>query len=144
MKLAWSTDPSGLPKSPGAYVLLLKIDAPAALPAARFQGSLAPGQYCYVGSARGPGGIRARCSRHLRHAKSKRWHIDWLTTVATDISVSPQLGRAECEILDHLIALPGISIPVAGFGSSDCRLCLAHLVRIERPADHQLFEQVLA
>ena len=41
--------------------------------------TLAAGQYAYVGSAHGPGGLRARVGRHLRAEKPLHWHIDYLT-----------------------------------------------------------------
>ncbi|NIP37734.1 MAG: GIY-YIG nuclease family protein, partial [Candidatus Dadabacteria bacterium] len=37
-----------------------------------------PGYYIYVGSAFGPGGVRARVSRHFRKTKRSHWHIDYL------------------------------------------------------------------
>ena len=43
---------------------------------------LAPGCYVYAGSARGPGGIRARVRRHLRPDKTPHWHIDQVTAYA--------------------------------------------------------------
>jgi len=39
---------------------------------------LLPGYYIYIGSAFGPGGVRARMLRHLRADKPKHWHIDYL------------------------------------------------------------------
>jgi Uri superfamily endonuclease len=41
--------------------------------------SLVPGRYIYAGSAYGPGGLKARVSRHMRRAKRSQWHIDQLT-----------------------------------------------------------------
>jgi Uri superfamily endonuclease len=40
---------------------------------------LPAGRYLYCGSAKGPGGLKARLSRHMRRGKSVRWHIDRLT-----------------------------------------------------------------
>jgi len=139
MEITWSADAASLPSSPGAYALLITLDAPARLPTPRFGGVLAPGRYCYFGSARGPGGIRARCARHLRRDKTMRWHIDWLTRVATNLVVSPHPADTECTLAARLIAFSGVSVPVAGFGSSDCRRCPAHLVHIDDSCDQGLF-----
>ena len=50
-----------LPAAPGTYVLLLTANAPVVLNMPRFgKITLAAGQYAYVGSAHGPGGLRAR------------------------------------------------------------------------------------
>ena len=55
-----------LPAAPGAYVLLLTANAPVVLNMPRFgKLTLAAGRYAYVGSAHGPGGLRARVGRHL-------------------------------------------------------------------------------
>jgi Uri superfamily endonuclease len=40
---------------------------------------LPAGRYLYCGSAKGPGGLKARLSRHMRRGKSVRWHVDQLT-----------------------------------------------------------------
>lgn len=138
MKFTWFADAASLPAAPGAYALLITLDAPAPLPAPRFDGALAPGRYCYLGSARGPGGIRARCARHLRRDKTKRWHVDWLTGVAANLIVSPHATYTECDLSDHVSTLVGASVPVAGFGSSDCRRCAAHLVRLDGSFDRIL------
>lgn len=130
MEMTWSADAESLPRVSGAYALLITLEAPAVLPMPRFGGVLDPGHYCYLGSAFGPGGIRARCTRHLRRDKPKKWHVDWLTNVAVDVAVSPHPGATECALTARLSAFHGASIPIAGFGSSDCRRCPAHLVRL--------------
>lgn len=92
------------------------------------------GLYAYVGSAHGPGGLRARVGRHLRRDKPRHWHVDALTALAvvTHVAyvVSPE--RLECAWAQAVSALPGARIPLPGFGSSDCR-CPAHLFAL--PAD---------
>ncbi len=131
----WMTDPGELAAAPGTYILLLRLRAPAALPQ-RFGGTLPGGIYGYVGSARGPGGLRARCRRHLRREKSLRWHIDWLSAYAEQVMVAafpdPEPGADECDFLDGFVA-SGATLPIRGFGSSDCRRCPSHLAAIEMP-----------
>lgn len=113
----------------GAYALLIHLRKPLALPAC-FAGDVPPGLYCYLGSAYGPGGIRARCRRHLKPEKAKRWHVDWLTSEAAGIEAIARPGLTECALVAALLKLPGVTAPVAGFGSSDCRDCQAHLLAI--------------
>src|SRR3974390_3854318 len=68
------------PPLPGAYVLAVELAAPLAVTFPnRPTATLGPGHYLYCGSAQGPGGLRARLSRHMRRGKTVRWHIDRLT-----------------------------------------------------------------
>jgi Uri superfamily endonuclease len=116
---------------PGAYVLVIELTAPfaldhASLPRAR----LLPGRYAYCGSAYGPGGLKARIARHLRRDKPIRWHVDHLTKAGRIVDVQAVPGGRECDLLRLLLAQHGTSVPVPGFGSSDCRRCPAHLVAL--------------
>ncbi|HAT85811.1 MAG TPA: DUF123 domain-containing protein [Rhizobiales bacterium] len=90
---------------------------------------LSPGWYVYAGSANGPGGLRARLSRHLAKDKSRRWHIDQLTTKATHRYGWAWMNACECALITHLQALPNFHHPVSGFGSSDCQQCQSHLLK---------------
>ena len=120
-----------LPTGPGAYALLLRLAEPAAAPTRAFSSAvLAPGTYLYAGSAWGPGGIRARVLRHARRAKARHWHIDSLTEVADLAGVLAFPGGRECGLIERGRALPGTSVPIPGFGSSDCRSCAAHLLAV--------------
>ncbi|SMH38540.1 Uri superfamily endonuclease [Azospirillum lipoferum] len=114
------------PAVAGAYVLLVRLTeaVEVALPG-RAKTVLPPGQYLYCGSARGPGGIRARISRHMRRDKNVRWHIDRLTTAGTVLGCWVFPDGDECALVTRLAALPA---PVPGFGSSDCTVCRSHLL----------------
>ncbi len=121
-----------LPAVPGAYLLALRLTAPAPVPP-RFAGlpPLPPGWYVYAGSARGPGGLRARVCRHLRVDKPRRWHVDWITAVATTRLARIHPGGVECAPVAALLAgTPPAQVPVPGFGSSDCADCPAHLLAL--------------
>lgn len=121
---------SALPARPGTYVLILRLDAPTRVAAGRLGAfDLSAGLYAYVGSAHGPGGLRARLERHLRRAKPQHWHIDALTAVAEPVAIWTRSApdRLECVWARALAALPGVTLPVAGFGASDCA-CPAHLL----------------
>ncbi len=84
---------------------------------------LGPGLYVYTGSARR--NPRARLQRHLRRDKRLRWHIDYL------------LSQPEVQVLDVEIWIApecsvnrdtGGTVPIAGFGASDCVAgCASHL-----------------
>ena len=121
-----------LPSDPGAYVLFLTLGAPLRLdiPALGFA-LAAPGAYAYCGSARGPGGLRARIARHLRPGKPLHWHIDRLTEAGRVTALAYTKHISECALFERLLAGTGASVPLPGFGSSDCRRCPSHLARIE-------------
>ena len=120
-----------LPAEPGAYLLLIELAAPLALEIPRLgAATLGPGRYAYGGSAYGPGGLRARIGRHLRAEKTPRWHVDRLTAAGQVVGVRAVPGGRECMLVRDLLTVPGTSVPLPGFGSSDCRTCPAHLVRL--------------
>ena len=139
---AWALPGSPFPDS-GLYILLLALDAPAALRiGALGTFTLPSGTYLYTGSARR--GLRARVARHLAPDKALRWHIDYLTTAPGTrrigaVGFPAQFpvrfpGRAggqnlsECELNRRAGALAGWTAPVPGFGAGDCRAgCPAHL-----------------
>ena len=137
------TNFSLLPKVGGAYVLELNVDKKISLRVGRL-GLLEfeMGRYLYIGSAYGPGGIAARVTRHLkRKGRRLHWHIDYL-------SAEFGVERAwcipegdECEIVSTLLADPKTSTPFAGFGSSDCSKCSAHLLLSN---SHQTLHQRLS
>jgi Uri superfamily endonuclease len=96
--------------------------------------TFAPGWYAYAGSARGPGGLRARLRRHRLAVKTKHWHVDYLRAYAQPTSVWYSVGpqRRECGWAEALSKLPGASIPAPRFGASDCK-CTAHLFHFPTP-----------
>ena len=82
-----------LPVAPGAYALTFRLDVPVTLPIATLKNPmLDAGTYVYAGSAFGPGGIRARVSRHLRTGKKPHWHIDHLSARAVCIDIQAYPG----------------------------------------------------
>ena len=119
-----------MPATGGAYALYFKLSEQVELPIPRLNNpTLDPGTYVYAGSAYGPGGIRARVSRHLRTGKKPHWHIDHLSDVTACTRVETYPGGIECDVVADLLAA-GADTPVPGFGSTDCKTCMAHLVRL--------------
>lgn len=115
-------------KDSGTYVLILRSMTAGTVQVGRWgRLDLVPGCYAYVGSAFGPGGVLARVARHLRKAKPKRWHIDYLSGLTRVESVwySHDPVRLEHRWAEALGKLPGM-IGIPGLGCSDCD-CRAHL-----------------
>ena len=85
------------------------------------------GFYIYVGSAFGPGGLRARVLRHCLAIKPIHWHIDYLRSSACPIEVvySHDAAKLEHQWARTLIDMKFFST-INGFGSSDC-MCDSHL-----------------
>jgi Uri superfamily endonuclease len=120
--------PEILPAKSGTYVLVLQQAKLAILTigkAGTF--NFAPGYYLYVGSAFGPGGLRARLGRHLTGSATSRWHIDYLRRASTPTAAWYSTSSDRCE---HdwagMLGGPCGYRPVAGFGASDCD-CETHL-----------------
>ena len=122
-----------LPPIGGAYAILIETRRPADITLRGVNLRLCPGQYLYCGSARGPGGIRARVGRHLRKSKAQRWHVDRLTGIGRVSGVVVAPDGSECALFARFSALKGAEVPAPGFGSSDCSRCAAHLLRLEGP-----------
>jgi len=122
---------------PGTYALLLCCRRPGRLRIGR-RGELRarPGFYVYVGSALGPGGVGARVRHHERRSARPRWHIDYLRARADLVEVwhAHDTRRREHQWATIVSRLHGASVPMRGFGSSDCG-CAAHLFFFEtRPS----------
>ena len=113
---------------PGTYALILQSHCSKSIAIGKW-GTLKvkPGLYIYVGSAFGPGGVRARVLRHWRKTRATHWHIDYLRGCVDPVCAWHCYGpRAlEHQLAAAISALDGVS-PVDGFGSSDCQ-CISHL-----------------
>jgi Uri superfamily endonuclease len=117
-----------IPSLPGAYLLAVFLATPFGLQIATLPATtLPPGWYVYAGSARGPGGLKARVGRHLRREKEPRWHIDQLTEAATEAFAGLLIDERECDLMAKVIKSQRFQVPVPGFGSSDFKICQSHL-----------------
>jgi Uri superfamily endonuclease len=153
-------------------VLILRLPHATTIDVGRLgRFSFPVGWYAYVGSARGPGGLMARISRHLRSPKPLHWHIDYLRPYALPVHVwyamdartdaadrrrsgtdalptsamsamSTGTRKRECTWARALSTLPGASVPIPRFGASDCR-CPAHLVHFTTSPDLMTFARAV-
>jgi Uri superfamily endonuclease len=120
----------------GAYVLHILLTGPVRVGIETLGAhELGAGRYLYVGSAKR--GIAQRCARHLRLAREKsgkvHWHVDYLLVdshcVLAGIDTFP--SAEECLVSRRIALRKRVSVPIPGFGSSDCRSgCRAHLYRV--------------
>ncbi len=126
-----SLDSTAIPSDPGTYALVLGAPAATRLHIGRLGVlQLRPGRYIYVGSAFGPGGLRARIAHLQRIARRPHWHIDYLRRYARLEGVWYVSGiRFECEWVASPGAMPDAAIVMPRLGSSVCG-CAGHLVRI--------------
>ena len=106
----------------GTYVLLLQLPVDEQLTIGKL-GTIAfpAGWYAYVGSAFGSGGLVGRLKYHLKSVEKPHWHIDYLRRHArlVEIWLSPSTERCEEDWVDLMLAIPGATIVVDGFGASD-------------------------
>lgn len=135
---------AALPRSPGTYVLVLRVENPCSVAVGKLgTATLAPGWVLYVGSAFGPGGLAARRGHHVRPAARPYWHIDY---VRAALKLDEIWVCASPQCLEHRFAAilhtaPGSSIPLPRCGASDCR-CAAHLFHFStRPAPQLLADE---
>jgi Uri superfamily endonuclease len=133
------------PTGPGTYGLLFYRPGDGRIEVGKLgQFEFRAGFYLYVGSALGPGGLGGRLRRHLSEDKRTHWHVDYLSEQAELVEIWSTTGE---ERLEHLWAttagqMPGASVPVAGFGASDC-VCPAHLYHFGERPEGVLFQQLL-
>lgn len=136
-----------LPAAAGSYALHLRLARPAALDVGRLgRFGFPAGDYFYLGSARGPGGLRARLRHHLSVSARPHWHIDALTRRAeiTGIWYSEGPAALECLWSQALYSLPLAVCAAPGFGAADCPSgCPAHLAAFPRDGSLKAVEWAL-
>ena len=120
-----------MPGAPGTYVLLMSARRARVITAGRrLRVALHPGWYLYVGSAFGPGGLRARVSRHCRRDKPLRWHIDYLRRHTRALGAWYASGEPSREHVWAARLAERLDV-ITGFGASDCD-CPGHLFHTEQ------------
>ena len=130
-----------LQNAPGTYALVMRLPAARRLPIGRRREIhfFESGWYIYVGSAKGPGGIKSRTDRHLtlhrENAKPLIWNIDDLreAVVIEEIWFSYDEASLEHEWSQAIMKHFRAEVPVKRFGSKDCKAkCPAHLFRLAK------------
>ncbi len=125
-----------IPKERGNYVLFFFLKHEKILSIGSLGLSKFPvGQYVYLGSALGPGGIQARVRHHLRPSPKPHWHIDYLKPFVHWLGVGWKITdkRWECTWTQQLKGHEVTNIPVVGFGASDCKQgCQSHLIEVTK------------
>ena len=120
----------------GAYLIHLQLERDIEAETGRLGPVRLPaGRYVYAGSARR--GLEARIARHHRQWAERRtvrrWHIDAVLAHPSCRWLLAQRfpGGHECALAQAIAHLSGATVPVPGFGASDCRNgCPAHLLRL--------------
>ena len=113
-----------IPAQKGAYLLLLFVPQLTGkiqigkLGIYRFK----RGWYLYVGSAQGPGGLRARIRHHLGINSTPHWHLDYFRPFAFPRIIAwlvspPGMESKLASVLSGLCD----DIPVKNFGASDSK-----------------------
>lgn len=133
-----------IPAVGGSYVLILRSDITSRITIGKLgKMPVISGFYLYVGSAFGPGGLKARLGRHAKREKSLRWHIDYLRPhldlKAVCYSQDPE--RHEDIWSGQVSKWPDASIPMPGFGASDSQ-AVSHLFYFRKGPSEALYQSL--
>jgi len=103
-----------------------------------------PGYYVYAGSAFGPGGLKARIAHHVKISQRPHWHIDYLRSILLphEVWYTYDSEQHEHQWADTFRRLKGATLPIAGFGASDCS-CKSHLLLFSTRPSVRLFRDRL-
>lgn len=130
---------------PGTYLLVMQADREYEVSIGRLgHMHFAPGHYLYVGSAFGPGGLKARITHHQKIAQHPHWHVDYLRAALPLVAIwySHDNHKRECQWATILQHMNDMNIPMKGFGASDCR-CASHLFHCSELPDMDEFQTQL-
>jgi Uri superfamily endonuclease len=129
----------------GTYALVLASNVEETLEIGKLgQLQIRPGFYVYVGSAFGPGGVKARITHHQKISSRPRWHIDYLRA-SLDLKAiwyTFDPSHREHQWVDVLACTKGATTPIFGFCSSDCQ-CKSHLAFFSFQPSGRSFRQRL-
>jgi Uri superfamily endonuclease len=113
----------------GTYALILACVRNSRIQIGRLgRMQLQCGYYVYLGSALGPGGLRARIAHHQKLTSRPHWHIDYLRahTRFHSVWLNYDGRRHEHEWTGAIHNMKDALVPLPGFGASDCS-CPSHL-----------------
>lgn len=129
----------------GTYAIVLRCSDEVRISIGRLgESQLRTGHNIYIGSAFGPGGVRARVLRHNQREKRRHWHIDYLREHMSLVEAwyTHDFERREHRWVDVMNDM-SLALFLTGFGSSDCG-CYSHLFHsIARP-EISLFREAVA
>lgn len=114
----------------GIYVLVIDVKTRLDIKVGKLGlRTFKPGTYLYVGRAKQY--LNGRLKRHLRKDKKIFWHIDYLLQESHIEEIwFNRNALDECRTASILLSLcKAASLPILGFGSSDCR-CPGHLIHL--------------
>ncbi|MEW7009899.1 GIY-YIG nuclease family protein [Lentilitoribacter sp. EG35] len=119
-----------IPTAGGAYVLIVFLSKEVEFSSPK-TGSilLDKGFYFYAGSAKGPGGLRSRLSRHFKSDKKPHWHIDQLTIHGKAVGAYVKRSGNECDLVDLMLKTKQLAFVQDGIGGTDCSRCKSHLLK---------------
>lgn len=129
---------------PGTYALLLRSRSNKKIMVGRLgQINLELGYYIYVGSAFGPGGVKARVSRHMRRKETRHWHIDYAREFMEPYAVwyshdNNHLEHIWAQKLEEINSMSS----VIGFGCSECK-CTSHFFHTTIKPDFAMLRDTL-
>ena len=114
----------------GVYILVISVSKDVTVKVAALGDvNFEKGSYAYVGSAQQ--GLEKRVKRHLRKAKRKFWHVDYLlnddAVRVLKVFYKEATKSDECRLATKLGER---GIPIADFGCSDCK-CISHLFKVD-------------
>lgn len=121
----------------GTYILTLFLGTSEEIQIGKFGlFKFPPGNYAYVGSAFGSGGLSARLNHHLGPVNNSHWHIDYFRkkAIVTGIRVDQRGAKLEHQWAVALEEMPESSLPAHGFGATDCK-CQSYLFCFEKEPD---------
>lgn len=134
-----------IPPVRGTYALILASELNLSIRVGALgKIELCPGFYIYVGSAFGPGGLRARISRHMKRSKKLHWHVDYLRAHMrlTAVCYDGYPAVQEHNWSYALQKSPRLQSPFPRFGASDCS-CVSHLFYSETVQSSSALRELL-
>ncbi|MCG3253037.1 MAG: GIY-YIG nuclease family protein [Candidatus Heimdallarchaeota archaeon] len=131
----------------GTYLLFIFVEQDISLTIGALGSKLfQQGNYIYIGSALGPGGLKKRIARHIKQEKKIFWHIDYLlkNNFVKIIAYGEILSdhKIECGVVNQIIRIfHEKSSIIKNFGSSDCN-CKSHLLYFNKKPINELIKQI--
>ena len=127
----------------GVYLLEIFASEPFTIDLESYKDKvLSPGYYYYSGSAQK--NLVQRVERHQSEDKTIHWNIDHLTIIPTNKIKAVFLfdgahKNQECELISELTENFKLKVALKGFGNSDCRRCVSHLLYCKKRLTHSHF-----